>query len=45
MLCIVVTSIATIIAANISYRIYEKPFIKIGKKVTSQEVKSIQQTN
>ncbi|ENV93788.1 hypothetical protein F937_03189 [Acinetobacter calcoaceticus ANC 3680] len=46
-LCIVVTSIATIITANISYRVYEKPFIKIGKKVTSQkvtsqEVKSIQ---
>lgn len=34
-LCIVVTSVATIIAANISYRIYEKPFIKLGKKVTT----------
>lgn len=44
-LCIVVTSIATIIAANISYRVYEKPFIKIGKKVTSSEVKSIQQVS
>lgn len=32
--CILLTSIATIVAANISYRFYEKPFIKIGKKVT-----------
>lgn len=32
--CILVTSILTIITANISYRFYEKPFIKIGKKVT-----------
>lgn len=31
---VIVTSIVTIIAANISYRFYEKPFIKIGKKVT-----------
>jgi len=47
MLCIVVTSIATIVIANISYKVYEKLFIKIGKKVTtqkltSQEVKSFQ---
>lgn len=42
-LCVVVTSIITIIVANISYQVYEKPFIKIGKKVTSQKVKSIQQ--
>lgn len=41
-LCIVVTSIAVIITANISYRVYEKPFTKLGKKVTSQGVKSIQ---
>lgn len=32
--CILITSILTIIVANISYRFYEKPFIKIGKKVT-----------
>ena len=31
---ILLTSIITIIAANISYRFYEKPFIKIGKKLT-----------
>lgn len=31
---ILLTSIITIIAANISYRFYEKPFIKIGKKAT-----------
>jgi peptidoglycan/LPS O-acetylase OafA/YrhL len=31
---ILLTSIITIIAANISYRFYEKLFIKIGKKAT-----------
>lgn len=31
---IILTTIVTIIAANISYRLYEKPFIKLGKKVT-----------
>lgn len=35
LLCIIATSIVTIVAANISYRLYEKPFIKLGKKVTS----------
>lgn len=33
-LCILITSIVTIIAANISYKFYEKPFIKLGKKAT-----------
>lgn len=36
-LCIALTSFATIIAANLSYHIYEKKFIKIGKKVTTIE--------
>ncbi|WP_170248663.1 acyltransferase family protein [Acinetobacter geminorum] len=44
-LCIIVTSVATIIAANISYRVYEKPFIKIGKKSTTFEVKKIEQVS
>lgn len=43
--CIVVTSVTTIIAANISYRFYEKPFIKMGKKVTTFEVKKIEQVS
>ncbi|WP_338558077.1 acyltransferase family protein [Acinetobacter sp. KS-LM10] len=33
---IILTSIVTIIMANISYKYYEKPFIKIGKKVTDK---------
>lgn len=33
--CVIITAILTIIAANISYRLYEKPFIKLGKKATS----------
>ncbi|MDC5023914.1 acyltransferase [Acinetobacter baumannii] len=43
--CIIVTSLITIIAANISYRLYEKPFIKLGKKVTTFEVKKIEQVS
>lgn len=40
-LSIVATSIATIIIANFSYKLYEKPFIRLGKKVTeSTEIKS-----
>ncbi|WP_462156912.1 acyltransferase family protein [Acinetobacter baumannii] len=36
-LCIALTSLITIIAANLSYQIYEKKFIKIGKKLTTIE--------
>lgn len=35
--CIGVTVVTTIIAANLSYHFYEKKFIKIGKKVTTIE--------
>ncbi|MDC5598006.1 acyltransferase, partial [Acinetobacter baumannii] len=40
-LCIATTVCITIIAANISYQIYEKRFIKIGKKLTSSDNKVI----
>ncbi len=42
---ILLTSIFTIIAANISYRIYEKPFIKLGKKLTTFESKSVERVS
>lgn len=42
---ITLTSIFTIIAANISYRIYEKPFIKLGKKLTTFESKSVERVS
>lgn len=35
---ITITSILTIIVANIAYRLYEKPFIKLGKKLTSDHI-------
>lgn len=43
-LCVVTTSILTIIVANISYKLYEKPWVKIGKKVTTvkpRELKTV----
>ncbi len=42
-ICVITTSVVTIIAANISYHIYEKKFIKLGKKVTTFEPKKIEQ--
>lgn len=42
--CILITSIITIIAANISYRFYEKTFIKLGKKVTSKNKNQLAST-
>lgn len=43
--CVVITVIGTIVAANISYHVYEKKFIKLGKKVTTFETKVVQQVN
>lgn len=35
-LCVILTCIATIITANISYKFYERPFIKLGKTTTAR---------
>lgn len=44
-LCVVLTMVSTIIAANLSYQFYEKKFIKIGKRFTTFEVKKIEQVS
>lgn len=35
LLCVIITSLATIVIANFSYKFYEKPFIKLGKRITA----------
>ncbi|HHY2116882.1 TPA: acyltransferase family protein [Acinetobacter baumannii] len=42
-ICIVVTVFATVLVANLTYHFYEKPFIKIGKKVTTVERVNLRQ--
>ncbi|MFX5238384.1 acyltransferase [Acinetobacter baumannii] len=44
-LCIALTMVSTVVAANLSYQFYEKKFIKIGKRFTTFEVKKIEQVS
>lgn len=44
-LCIALTMVSTVVAANLSYQFYEKKFIKIGKRFTTFEAKKIEQVS